>query len=299
MLNEELGRRFRTVLYDGRGHGLGQRGIQSLTVSDQVRDFEAVVDTLGLERMLIFGGYQYAQGAVRFAVEHRARVAGLVLFSPQFSGLFSWPEAMNDLARTDWEYFLRIMSTNNHHPKTDEALASDISNLRKGVDQADWLVMKRDSVEPGAEKLLPLVMVPTLVVQYESSSLDGAGVAERIPGAEFVLLASPMVCPVEEQMAPTLAAIDDFVARRVPEGAGRAGAVDGVREILTARECEVLGLVAAGQTNSEIARGLVLSESTVARHVANVYAKLDLHNRAEATAYAYRHGLAPGYGPST
>ena len=55
VLNEELGRRFRTVLYDGRGHGLGQRGIQSHTLADRARDFEAVVEALDLKRMLIFG----------------------------------------------------------------------------------------------------------------------------------------------------------------------------------------------------------------------------------------------------
>ena len=59
---------------------------------------------------------------------------------------------------------------------------------------------------------------------------------------------------------------------------------------LTARECEVLRLVAAGRTNREIAAELVISEHTVARHVQNIFAKLDLPSRAAATAYAYEHG---------
>jgi DNA-binding NarL/FixJ family response regulator len=60
---------------------------------------------------------------------------------------------------------------------------------------------------------------------------------------------------------------------------------------LTAREVEVLRLVAAGKTNRAIASELVLSEKTVARHVSNIFAKLDLSSRAAATAYAYEHGL--------
>jgi DNA-binding CsgD family transcriptional regulator len=60
---------------------------------------------------------------------------------------------------------------------------------------------------------------------------------------------------------------------------------------LTAREVEVLRLVAAGKTNRAIAADLVLSEKTVARHLSNIYAKLGLSTRAAATAYAYEHGL--------
>ncbi len=63
---------------------------------------------------------------------------------------------------------------------------------------------------------------------------------------------------------------------------------------LTDRECEVLRLVAAGRTNRQIATGLRISEHTVARHMQNIFAKLDLPSRAAATAYAYEHGLISG-----
>ena len=61
---------------------------------------------------------------------------------------------------------------------------------------------------------------------------------------------------------------------------------------LTAREVQVLALLATGATNRAIAAELVISEKTVARHVSNIFAKLDLQSRAAATAYAYEHGLA-------
>jgi ATP/maltotriose-dependent transcriptional regulator MalT len=60
---------------------------------------------------------------------------------------------------------------------------------------------------------------------------------------------------------------------------------------LTAREIEVLALVATGQTNRAIANALFISEKTVARHLSNIFVKLDLSSRAAATAYAYEHKL--------
>jgi ATP/maltotriose-dependent transcriptional regulator MalT len=61
---------------------------------------------------------------------------------------------------------------------------------------------------------------------------------------------------------------------------------------LSARELEVLSLVATGMTNRSIAEQLVVSQKTVARHVANIFAKLGVSSRSAATAYAYEHGLA-------
>jgi DNA-binding NarL/FixJ family response regulator len=60
---------------------------------------------------------------------------------------------------------------------------------------------------------------------------------------------------------------------------------------LTGREVEVLRLIATGATNRTIATELAISEKTVARHVSNIFTKLDLSSRAAATAYAYRHKL--------
>ena len=61
---------------------------------------------------------------------------------------------------------------------------------------------------------------------------------------------------------------------------------------LTAREAEVLALVATGKTNRAIAEELVISDKTVARHISNIFVKLDISSRSAATAYAYEHGLA-------
>lgn len=63
------------------------------------------------------------------------------------------------------------------------------------------------------------------------------------------------------------------------------------RGALSARELEVLGLVAEGKTSREIADTLTISQHTVRRHLENTFAKLGVNSRAAAIAYAYEHGL--------
>jgi DNA-binding NarL/FixJ family response regulator len=72
-----------------------------------------------------------------------------------------------------------------------------------------------------------------------------------------------------------------------PGGARRRSAPGG----LTARELEVLVLVARGASNRQIATQLVISEKTAANHVEHIYAKIDVSTRATAALYAMRHGL--------
>jgi DNA-binding NarL/FixJ family response regulator len=60
---------------------------------------------------------------------------------------------------------------------------------------------------------------------------------------------------------------------------------------LSAREIEVLGLVAAGKTNHLIARELFLSERTVHRHVSNIFDKLGVRSRTAAASYGIRHHI--------
>ena len=72
-------------------------------------------------------------------------------------------------------------------------------------------------------------------------------------------------------------------------GRERAAKTDG----LTGRELQVLSLVAGGHTSKEVAEELSLSVTTIQRHIANIYIKLGVRNRAEATAYALKRGLEP------
>ncbi|MGN6796376.1 MAG: response regulator [Streptosporangiaceae bacterium] len=80
-------------------------------------------------------------------------------------------------------------------------------------------------------------------------------------------------------------------AARAPESVADARAEAGGAD-LTPREAQVLRLIAAGQTNREIARGLFVTEATVKTHVNRIFAKTGARDRVQAMRYAYTHGYA-------
>jgi DNA-binding CsgD family transcriptional regulator len=81
--------------------------------------------------------------------------------------------------------------------------------------------------------------------------------------------------------APDLARVEELSRAEAARPAGG----------LTAREVQVLALVAKGETNKAIAAELVLSERTVERHVSNIFNKLGVSSRTAATAHAFQHQL--------
>jgi DNA-binding CsgD family transcriptional regulator len=72
---------------------------------------------------------------------------------------------------------------------------------------------------------------------------------------------------------------------------GLAGLAASGASVLSARELEVLRLVAEGKTSRDIASSLTISQHTVRRHLENTFAKLGVTSRAAAVAYAYEHDL--------
>ncbi len=137
---------------------------------------------------------------------------------------------------------------------------------------------------------------------------DGAGAVEALEAGRRQwqsLGARPLVA----QIRLLLAAAHDHLGtpRRAEQerstataelaelGAAPPGATGGQARPggLTVREVEVLGLVARGLSNREVAALLVLSERTVARHLANVFTKLGVTSRTAAAAFAHDHGLVP------
>jgi DNA-binding NarL/FixJ family response regulator len=103
--------------------------------------------------------------------------------------------------------------------------------------------------------------------------------------------AAPALSALEQSLPEhTLYSVPDALSVPVPTSKNDAGPADAGP--LTARETEVIRLVADGLSNRDIAVELFISEKTVARHLSNIFTKLGLTSRSAATAYAYRHGLA-------
>ncbi|MQY16439.1 Transcriptional regulatory protein LiaR [Streptomyces sp. RB5] len=106
---------------------------------------------------------------------------------------------------------------------------------------------------------------------YKDVDPEALARAIRSVHAGHVLLQPEVACALLSQEEPA-------------PGHGRGGS-------LTDREREVLGLIADGRSNREIARALVLSEKTVKTHVSNILMKLDLADRTQAALWAVRHGM--------
>ena len=79
--------------------------------------------------------------------------------------------------------------------------------------------------------------------------------------------------------------------RRGGNGATSAAESAAETDILTRRELEILRLVAEGHTNAQMAQMLWVTEQTVKFHLSNIYRKLDVANRTEASRWAQRHGV--------
>jgi len=122
---------------------------------------------------------------------------------------------------------------------------------------------------------------------YDALRAGAGGFLLKTDPPERLVEAVRVVAAGEALLAPeiTRRLIDRFVAARPP--ARPAAEI----ETLTARELEVLSLLARGLTNAEIASELVVSDGTVKTHVARIFGKLDLRDRTQAVVYAYEHGI--------
>ena len=150
------------------------------------------------------------------------------------------------------------------------------------------------------------------VIEVELPGLNGLGLLqalhERFESLPVILVSSDHADPVGRAAGLMLGA-DDYLVKpldpteliaRIQRSLYRSGrrAVNGRRNarpgeltVLSAREREVLTLLAEGNTQKQIAAALVLSPKTIATHIQNVFRKLGVHSRAQAVAAAYRDGL--------
>ncbi len=133
-------------------------------------------------------------------------------------------------------------------------------------------------------ELLAHVACPALVVRRRGDRVVlfvlGEHLTTHLPEARPVELEGRHHIPYLGNRAAIVTVVNRFLGVR-PEAGAR----------LTERECEVLRLLADGLSSREIASRLVISEATAARHVANIFAKFGVWNRAAAGAWAFHNGL--------
>lgn len=282
-----LASRFSLIQYDGRGQGMSTRGLSpDFSLANLELDLEAVVDGLAVQQFILMAVHSSGHVAIRYAARHSERVEALVLISCGLTLTEWYPALLQPLAEQDWDAYLRAQAGLTQASD----LTASIRRQKDSVTQSDWLLLLRASQTSNVADELPHLRAPVLVLHPRDSlnlpQSESLKLAAAMPGAQIALIdgATPLGSPVQG-----LRTIDEFLAGLPAREASLFGRTAGLRSFgLSQRQVEVLRLIAQGKTNREIAEALVLSERTVQRHVADLYAKLDVRNRAEATAYALK-----------
>jgi pimeloyl-ACP methyl ester carboxylesterase/DNA-binding CsgD family transcriptional regulator len=293
---QRLGETHTVLRYDERGCGLSDPEVGVLSVDTWVGDLEAVVDAAGLERFDLLGVSQGAAIAVAYAARHPQRVARLVLYGGyargrQLRGQQEQEDALVAAIRAGWTTqdpaFRHVFSMLFLPNGTPEQMAwyDELLRATTSVDSAVALFRARGAVD--VVDSAAAVQAATLVIHARGDRVvpleEGRLLAALIPGARFVLLDADNHILLSDEPAweQFVSALRGFLDVPVPAAAPALGTDD-----LTARELDVLALVAEGLTNEAIAERLAISVRTVERHVSNIYAKLRLSGKAARAAAA-------------
>jgi DNA-binding CsgD family transcriptional regulator/pimeloyl-ACP methyl ester carboxylesterase len=286
---EAMSERFRLVRYDDRGSGMSTRGLpEDFSFDDHQTDLTSVLDGVSFYRAVLIGRITAGNVAVKYALAHPERVEALVLWNSQSNYHDSFAHSNLELARTHWEH---VLSTTGraYFSREDPSIATEM--IRMAVDRQEFQIRVRAANHLSIEQDAPELRLPVLIL---GSRIAGTQLAEEaqklaamIPGAKLRVFGADwgMARP-PEGVPEVVTVIEEFLRSRSDESEHGL-----LPTPLTAREREVLRLVAAGRSTRQIAVALVISSNPVARHLRNVFDKIGAANRAEATAYASRNRL--------
>lgn len=175
-------------------------------------------------------------------------------------------------------------------------LEADVVLMDVRMPRMDGVEATRRIREAGGPRVLVLTTFDLDEHAYDAIQAGASGFLLKDAPLEELVAAIRHVHDGDAVVAPstTRRLLDQFAAQR-PDEASAAREDEAGLTALTAREREVLQLIATGQSNGEIAERLVIAESTVRVHVGRVLAKLGLRDRVQAVVMAYQVGLArPG-----
>lgn len=294
---EALSSRYTLIRYDPRGCGLSDRDVDDLSFDSWVRDFGALVDTLRLDRFSLIGICQGGAVAVAYAGREGDRISNLVLYGTYARGrnrrstIPLEPEkakVMLEMLRLGWgqedHAFMRSFATQFQPEGSIEHLRSwcELQNAATSADNA--VELTRFMFDIDIQEEAARITRPTLVAHPDRDAVapseEGRLLAQIIPNTQFLPLSSPnhFMLPNEPAWTAFLQELYAFL----PQPAAEAGPVTG----LTAREKEVLHLLARGLDNHQIGAQLSISEKTVWNHVSGIFAKLGVDSRARAVVAA-------------
>jgi pimeloyl-ACP methyl ester carboxylesterase/DNA-binding CsgD family transcriptional regulator len=291
------------IRYDWRGFGLSDREGVEFSLEKHVEDYEAVVEAAGFKAFDVFGCDNGATAAVDYAARHPERVRNLVLWGAQSCGRLI--RGMSSRQREQVETRLKLIEfgwpndtpaygqffTMLHMPDASaDQIRAYNELLRLTASPGNAVKFVRSAWEADVREFLPQVRCPTLVLHAREDAIvpfeEGRLVASLIPGARFVPVESRnnVLLDTEPAWRQLVEALDDFLP------APSVHPIVALAE-LTAREREVLELVAQGSDNTKIADRLKISEKTVRNHVSLIFGKLGVNSRAEAVARARDAGF--------
>lgn len=298
---EGLSRRHTLVRYDTRGCGLSDRGPAEISFETWVRDLEAVVDAMELERFVLLGISQGAGIAIAYAIRHPERVSRLVLYGGYARGrlMRGGGQASIDEAMlmcklielgwgTDNRAFRQVFATQFLPEASPELIEAFDELQRESSSASDAVRIMQVSIQFDVSELARRIECPTLILHARGDGRipfeEGRIMASLIPGARFVPLASRNHILLESE--PAWGRFLEEVNGFLPAGAG-----DGAFVGLSARERELLEYLARGLDNHQIAAHLSLSEKTVRNMVSSILAKLEIESRSAAIVRAREAGF--------
>jgi DNA-binding CsgD family transcriptional regulator len=286
--------RFRVVQYDSRGQGMSQRGLpDDHSMEAYERDLEAVIEAMGARRVALHGSTHFGHVAIRYALRHPEQVATLILHDTGVDGTFdTLGTHLIEVARSNWDLALQSVARTMFPRRNAAAM---VQYFRESTTQADQLKSLPHHQASSVKGIAHRLKVPTLIISTKGDPLrpasedQGRLLAPLIAGSRLVIHDNPYTWQGETTaMALMVESFLDEIGFPGTGGVGQSAPPDG----LSAREVEVLSLLAAGWSNQRIADELVISLSTVAKHVTSILSKTGAANRAQAAVYAHDHGLA-------